>query len=123
MTSLFAVLLGILALSTLWLAFRLRALRREYDVLHQQLLQANESVGAISPDLRGLLKNEPATVICIEILNPLQLAANESWFAGKFGSLTPALIRRIVYDRALKICQETLTKFGAEAQVQVRRAP
>lgn len=114
--------LTVLLIATFWLAWRLRSLRRDYRLLHEQLVEANAALGTVAPDLQALLGSEPATIISIEILNPMQLAAQESWFADKFGSLTPALIRRIVYDRALKICEETLTRFGAEAQVQIRRA-
>ena len=58
-------------------------------------------------------------LLTIEILNPVELARKESWFAGAFGSLTPTLLRRIVYARTLVIMQEQLLQFDVKADVQL----
>lgn len=115
------VLLFIAVLAIAFLGWRLLALKREFAALDQRLADTSESLGANKPDLARLLGQEPATVVTIEILNPLQLAARQNWFADKFGSLTPGLIRRIVYDKTRKQCAEILAQMGAEAKVEVRR--
>lgn len=58
--------------------------------------------------------------LTIEILNPIELARKESWFAGAFGTLTPALLRRIVYARTLTIMQDQLLLFDVKADVQLQ---
>lgn len=58
--------------------------------------------------------------ITIEILNPVELARKESWFAGAFGSLTPTLLRRIVYARTLTIMEQQLLQFDVKADVQLQ---
>ena len=58
-------------------------------------------------------------LLTVEILNPVELARKESWFAGAFGSLTPGLLRRIVYARTLKIMQQQLLQFDVKADVQL----
>ena len=64
---------------------------------------------------------EPREAIAIEILNPLEVAARESRFAGVLGTLTPTLLRREVYRQARNIIEQELKGRGIEADVQVRR--
>lgn len=64
------------------------------------------------PDGRPML-------LTIEILNPIELARKESWVAGAFGSITPTLLRRIVYARTLTIMQQQLLQFDVKADVQL----
>jgi len=59
-------------------------------------------------------------ILTVEILNPLEVAAAQNRFAGIAGSLAPALITKVVYDRAAKLMREELGKFGVEALVEVR---
>ena len=73
------------------------------------------------PELAELLGAGKREVIAIEILNPLELAANESWFARQFGGVTPALIRKIVYARTLESIGPQLSGFGVKADVRLHR--
>jgi hypothetical protein len=41
-------------------------------------------------------------IITVEILNPIELAASRGRLAGVAGSLAPGIIRRIVYDQAVR---------------------
>jgi len=75
-----------------------------------------------APDLDEVLGQGSREVIAIEILNPLELAARESWFADKFGSLTPALIRKIVLSRTLDMLGPQLESYGVKANVKLHRA-
>lgn len=96
-------------------------LRRSLNLLHEQLRGVSPLKGA-QPDLADVLGHGRREIIAIEILNPMELAAKESWFAEKFGSLTPNLVRKIVHDQAMKIVEQQLQSFGAKAAVKLHRA-
>ncbi len=73
-------------------------------------------------ELDALLGEGKRMLISIEILNPMQLAAKESWFASVFGNLSPALIRNIVNERTQKMLATQLREYGVEADVKLHRA-
>lgn len=75
-----------------------------------------------APELALLLGAGKREVIVIEVLNPMELAAKESWFAEKFGALTPELVRKIVHARTLEILGKQLESFGVKADVRLHRA-
>ena len=58
-------------------------------------------------------------LLSVEILNPMELAAKDSWYGEKFGPLLPATVTRIVYQRAAGMLKTQLKEFGVEADVQV----
>jgi hypothetical protein len=104
------VSLGLLA----WvfkLRARLAALEAQSNALSTRLGSA--------PPVKGDPSGKPM-LLTIEILNPIELARKESWFAGAFGTLTPALLRRIVYAKTLVIMQEQLLQFDVKADVQLQ---
>ncbi|NMN98534.1 hypothetical protein [Antrihabitans stalactiti] len=70
--------------------------------------------------LQGARSVAKGRVLTIEILNPLELAASQNWVAGIASSLAPALVTKIVYERAAKMMKEELGKFGVEAVVQIQ---
>jgi hypothetical protein len=70
--------------------------------------------------LQGARSVAKGRVLTIEILNPLELAASQNWVAGIASSLAPALVTKIVYERAAKQMKEELGKFGVEAIVQIQ---
>lgn len=90
------------------------------DLIGQVVVEGTKNQATVDADLDPV--TEPRTLICIEILNPLELAAKESWFADKFGSLSPALIKKLVHSQAVKITHEHLAAHGAHAQVKIHRA-
>ena len=92
-------------------------LRRQLATLETQCRALADRLGsgpAVVRDAAG----QPM-LLTVEILNPVELARKESWFAGAFGSLTPGLLRRIVYARTLKIMQQQLLQFDVKADVQL----
>ena len=93
-----------------WLRSRLAALEARTQALATQ-------AGAL-PGFASEPVGRPM-LIAIEILNPVELARKESWFAGAFGSLTPALLKRIVYARTLTIMQQQLLQFDVKADVRL----
>ena len=58
-------------------------------------------------------------VITVEILNPLELAANRGRVAGIAGSLAPGLVRRMVHDQTLKRLQRELAAQRVAADVRL----
>lgn len=87
-------------------------------------LQANAlalKVGSEAATLEGLVGGR-APVISIEILNPMEVAAKESWVAGALGNLSPALIRGIVYKQASEQLRQELTLRGIQSDVRVHHA-
>ena len=94
--------------------------------LRRQARHLTGELNALAPELaQKPSAAEPAgagrQVISIEILNPLELAANESWFGDKLGSLTPELLRRIVNERTVKDLRQQLQSHGVKAEVQLLR--
>lgn len=58
-------------------------------------------------------------LISIEILNPFELAVEETALAGPAAKLAPRIIERIVYRRTREILVEQLKERGVRAQVNV----
>ena len=96
----------------IWLLMRLRQLRGHYTELSQNL-------GISAPELKSLIGQRDATLITIELLNPLQLAAKQSWYAEQFGSVTPSLIRQKVYEQIRSNCLSSMTQQGVDAEVKI----
>lgn len=90
----------------------------------EQTLQTLQAERAAFPtEFRKLLASGGSTeLISIEILNPMELAAQQSKLASTLGSLTPSLVRRIVHNEAIKIVRKQLEKHGAKAQVRYHGA-
>ncbi|TXI82945.1 MAG: hypothetical protein E6Q40_11765 [Cupriavidus sp.] len=106
-----------LILSSGLLAWVLK-LRARLAVLEAQTQDLSTRLGS-APAVKGDSSGKPM-LLTIEILNPVELARKESWFAGAFGALTPALLRRIVYAKTLVIMQEQLLQFDVKADVQLQ---
>jgi hypothetical protein len=88
---------------------RLRADAEALKPLHAEL----------GPELRQQLTESGSRVIGIEILNPLQVAASQSWVAGRFGALAPGLIQREVYRQTREVLEVQLREYGIEPRVRV----
>ncbi len=105
----------ILSLGLLAWALKLRA---QLAVLEGQSNALSARLGS-APPVKSVATDKPM-LLTIEILNPVELARKESWFAGAFGTLTPTLLRRIVYTRTLTIMQDQLLQFDVKADVQLQ---
>jgi len=92
-------------------------LRERVELLESQASAFATRLGTAAPAPRDA-SGKPM-LITIEILNPIELARKESWVAGAFGSLTPTLLRRIVYTKTLTIMQQQLLQFDVKADVQL----
>jgi hypothetical protein len=119
----FSVLLVINLLLALGLALlfaRLWQLLRRMQARMQQLAPNLSGDPARGFELIGAAR---PSLISIEILNPMELAAKQSWVAGTLGSITPALVRRLVYQRATQMVREELKDHGVVAEVRQHHAP
>lgn len=103
----------------IWLLMRLRQLRAHYTELSQRLEAQNQNLGISAPELKPLVGQRDATLITIELLNPLQLAAKQSWYAEQFGSVTPSLIRQKVYEQIRSNCLSSMAQQGVDAEVKI----
>lgn len=109
-------LMLIVALVFLWRRqSRLQAL---LDTLLQDQRQLTVACNALPPDARALLPENKA-LLSIEILNPLQLAVQESRYAEALSAVSPGLLRRIVHQRTAEILRDELVKYGVQAEVRL----
>lgn len=85
-------------------------------------LQARaDAVDALPPPPAELMRiaRENKRVLSVNILNPMELAAQKHWVAGAAGRVTPNLVRQIVYKEAARIVAQELPKYGVIAEVRV----
>lgn len=118
--------MGLLLLSNavllLFLGWRTLRLQRLARMLAEQLQTVRHVPYDEAPDLERLLGSGERPVVVMDILNALELASKQSWFADKLGGLAPGMIRTLVYDQTAKVISRELVKFGVQAQVTVHRA-
>ena len=116
----FLWLMVILNISLLVAGFLLiRRLKSQLASLDAEAKGLAKEVEPATEALMFELKKQAPMLISIEILNPLQLAANENSLAGTLGSLSPNLIRKVVYDRAADIMRTQLVEKGVDADLRV----
>lgn len=113
------LLLSCLAIGLVFLLLRLGQHRALLATLQQDHAALAGTWDQLPPDAIRLLANERAPVISIEILNPIELAALESQFAGPVSTVAPNLIRRIVYQKTAEILRAELIEKGVQADVKV----
>ncbi|MGH3481759.1 MAG: hypothetical protein ACRDPQ_00850 [Nocardioidaceae bacterium] len=97
-------------------------LRRTARRLEVEVRQAAERAAALPPDLVDALGVGGRRVITIELLNPFELAGRSSWFARPLSTVTPDLLRHVVYQRAVTMLRERSSEYGVEADVRLHRA-
>lgn len=113
------VLLVITLAALFWLLKRLQRQQQLLETLRQDQQALNAAWNALPPDAAQLANVGAACFVSLEILNPVELAAKESSFAGPLGSIAPGLLRKIVYQRAVAIIREDLLKHGVVAEVKI----
>jgi hypothetical protein len=105
------LLVGLLAAgAALWV--QARALRERVRELEEELELPVEEVEA-----------PPTPPITVQIENPQELAARESWAARRFGALVPRVVGREVANRAAQQITDELTRQGVRAEVRVLGGP
>ena len=115
------VLLFVNACVLVALLWRIARLARYSRVLHSELELLRQKPHDEAPDLDAFLGKGPRRLLVLDILNPMEVAAQQSWFADKLGSLAAPLIRKIVYDQTVIQIREEVAKYGVRAQVWLHR--
>ena len=110
--------LAVLIASLLLLWRRAREQQRLLATLTQDQSALAAAWNALPADTAALLKNNGA-LISIEILNPVELASQESPLAGPLGQVAPGLIRKLVYQRAAEMLRQQLGEHGVQAEVRI----
>ncbi|WP_047010481.1 hypothetical protein [Spongiibacter sp. IMCC21906] len=119
MQILLIILFTVLVLTLGYLWMRLRAqqvLLAELQLEQQTLAKAWQSQPI---DFEHLKRASIEPLICIKILNPVELASKESVFAGPISSVAPDVIRRKVYKRTGDILREELQMKGVQTEIQL----
>jgi hypothetical protein len=122
MTLLICTVLFVMIFALGLLLWQYDRLGKRLHAMEQTLLSLRDEKAAFPDDFRRLLSSSQTEVISIQLLNPMELAAQQSKLAGVFGSLTPSLVRRIVHNEAIKITRRELEKHGAKAEVRFHGA-
>jgi len=100
---------------SLWFVLGLR--KRQRDVSARALALVPEE--ALPVPLDEQFAAGRRRLLVVDILNPLELAASQVKIAGPAGAIAPALIRKVVYEQAVKITEQELTKHGVQADVSI----
>ncbi|MCW2779758.1 MAG: hypothetical protein JWR35_207 [Marmoricola sp.] len=103
------------------LLWQLAVLRRRADELAATVAGLIPAA-PLAPDLESAFGAGPRRLIVVEILNPLELAANKVRSARLVGGIAPRLVRKIVNEQAVKIVIEKLAEEGVQADVRIHRA-
>jgi hypothetical protein len=111
------VLLGLNAIAVLVLIAIARHLRADFEALRER----TETLDAAAKPSAELMRiaRESGRILSVQILNPMELAAQKHWVAGTAARLSPALVRQIVYKEAAKIVAQELPKYGVVAEVRI----
>lgn len=109
MSVLIALLITVLIGLSAWLIYTLDRMQKKLAALHERL--------HATPAL-PLVAASGKSRIAIEILNPFELAARETRFAGAAAKLAPRMIERIVYERAAVMIAQQMAEQGVKAEVK-----
>ncbi len=112
-------ILALLVASLIHLLHRAREQRRLLATLAQDQAALAAAWNALPADGARLLGNGGGALISIEILNPVDLASQESPLAGPLGRVAPGLIRKLVYQRAADMLRQQLGEHGVQAEVRI----
>lgn len=74
----------------------------------------------LPPDIGKILGHGKRRILCIEILNPVELAVTQNKLAGPVASLAPEYINQQVYQQTQDILTEKLQEFGVQAEISIQ---
>lgn len=123
MTGASGVLLGIVVVLLAAVAgvafWQVRSLQRRLHAVETRAASLANEIDAAPFDLSRTLGDGRRRLITIEILNPLEVAANESKMARRIGPIAPNLIRGEVTRQAVRELETQLEAQGIDAEVRV----
>ena len=119
MSSTGIVLYVLLLLVVAFLLLRLIAQRNVLNQLQKELDTLGSAWEFERDDLSGFISNKTNPVITIEILNAVEVAANNSTLGGMIGKYAPDMIRNSVIKRTAKSMRDEMTSHGMQVEVIV----
>jgi len=102
-----------------FLLLRQAALRRLLLQLQGEQQALSETWRAEQTELSRFLGVTPRPIITIEILNAVELAANQSRFGRLIGRYKPDMIRRQVYKHTAENMRVQMSEHGVQVEVRV----
>jgi len=112
------LLVGLLGI-VVYLLLKLSAQRRLLLQLQQEQQSLAEAWRLEQTDLSKFISTRAAPVISIEILNAVEVAANNSTFGRLIGKYMPDKISRIVIKRTADNMREQMEENGVHVDVKV----
>lgn len=116
---LLAVVVAALIVVTVLTRIEINSLRGKLSRTRAKVNAMAAEVDSAPFDLSKTLGDGRRKLITIEILNPLEVAANESKLARRIGPVAPNLIRGEVTRQAVRELETQLAAQGIEAEVRV----
>lgn len=112
-------LFALLLVLVVYLLIRLTAQRNLLLMLQKEQLALANAWKSSPVDFSQIPMSESQAFIAIKILNPVELAAEESVFAGLLNNFAPDVIRSIVYKRTVEIMRGQLEEKGVQAEISI----
>ena len=72
----------------------------------------------LPPELIKLV-GDSSIVLSLQVLNPMELAAQKHWLAGAAGRLTPGVVQPIVANEVLRMVRSEMLRFDVKADVRL----
>ncbi len=72
----------------------------------------------LPPELVDMARDS-SVVLSLQVLNPMELAAQRHWLAGAAGRLTPGVVRPIVAREVLRMVRSEMVRYGVKAGVRL----
>lgn len=109
----------VLLIVVVFLMMKLSVQRRLLTQLEQEQQTLAAAWNTEKASLEQFVSSKRAPVITIEILNAVEVAANNSKFAGLIGKYLPDTIRNMVIKRTAETMREQMAANGVEVEVKV----
>lgn len=77
--------------------------------------------GASDTSARQAIANAERSLLTVEVLNPLELARENSRIGAKLAGVAPGLVRRRVYQQVASELAQELESRGVQANVEVHK--
>lgn len=99
---------------------RAKRLQIAMDELQAFIAYIDPDGAALPANIAHVLGRGKRRVLCVEILNPVELATERSKFAGPVAGIAPEYINQQVYQQTRDILLEKLQAFGVQAEVTIQ---
>lgn len=98
-------------------------LYRRWQHVEAELERLSRELQTADGTTREWVKGQGDMILTVEVLNPIELARQNSRIGSQLASVAPRLVRRRVYERVADELAAELADRGVEADVKVQRLP